>query len=103
MNIDEINRRNISLIEKSMLVVCLDTEPVGSFYNNKYDDNDEDDESSSDHGKFGQEEKAEEKNEKAHATRTRDETSMAHQMLHGCGSDSNSGNRWFDKTIQVRV
>jgi len=32
----------------------------------------------------------------------RDETSMAHQLLHGGGSLYNGGNRWYDKTVQVR-
>lgn len=27
---------------------------------------------------------------------------MAHEMIHGGGSDYNTGNRWFDKTMQVR-
>jgi len=31
------------------------------------------------------------------------ETNDAHQMLHGCGSQHNSGNRWFDKTIQLII
>lgn len=26
---------------------------------------------------------------------------MAHEMIHGGGSDYNTGNRWFDKTMQV--
>ena len=26
---------------------------------------------------------------------------MAVQLLHGSGAENNSGNRWFDKTLQV--
>lgn len=28
---------------------------------------------------------------------------MAHEMIHGGGSDYNTGNRWFDKTMQVNL
>lgn len=28
---------------------------------------------------------------------------MAHEMIHGGGSDSNTANRWFDKTMQVYI
>lgn len=36
-----------------------------------------------------------------HWVKDRDETNMLHQMLHGGGSVFNTGNRWFDKTLQV--
>ena len=31
----------------------------------------------------------------------RDDVSLALQTIHGHGSDVNTGNRWFDKTMQV--
>ena len=66
MSNHEINKDNLQLIEKSLMVVCLD-EPVTV------------------------------------DSTERDETNMLKQMLHGCGSEMNSSNRWFDKTIELIV
>lgn len=75
---DSGNQRNLSLIEKCMLVICFDLNELPTQFNSK---------STYSTGSY--------------ETSTRDETNMAHQMLHGGGSKVNSGNRWFDKTIQV--
>ena len=32
-----------------------------------------------------------------------DKSATAMETIHGCGSENNGGNRWFDKTIQVSV
>ncbi|XP_054258688.1 choline O-acetyltransferase-like isoform X1 [Macrosteles quadrilineatus] len=76
---DEKNRQNLELIENSLLVICLDQKPLSSKFNRK----------------------AGPKGADGHRGEGRDETNMAHQMLHGGGSAFNSGNRWFDKTIQL--
>lgn len=78
---DENNQRNLTAIEKCMLIVCLDLEEMPPNFNSKIN--------------------KVEINE--HRTPNRDETSMAHQMIHGGGSRVHSGNRWFDKTIQVKI
>lgn len=76
---DERNRRNLDLIQKAMLVVCLD-EPLPATYNSKLH-----------------------KGSKGHQAGQRDETNMMLQMLHGGGSNCNSANRWFDKTVQLVI
>ncbi|XP_063217738.1 choline O-acetyltransferase [Bacillus rossius redtenbacheri] len=70
---DERNARSLKLIEKSLLMVCLD-EPLPPSFNGPP------------RGGAG-----------------RDETNMAHQMIHGGGSAANSANRWFDLTVQLVV
>lgn len=64
-----------------MLLICLDQKPLPSKFNRK----------SGPKGGDGL------------RVDNRDETNMAHQMLHGGGSAYNSPNRWFDKTVQVNI
>lgn len=78
---DERNQRNLELIETALVVLCLD-EPLGMNYNAR--------------GFSGA-------TPTVHTAGDRDETNMAHEMIHGGGSEYNSGNRWFDKTMQVSV
>lgn len=69
----------MSFIEKSLFIICFDLEELELSFNSNC---------RVDSG--------------GHRIAERDETNMAHQMLHGGGSFVNSGNRWFDKTTQVR-
>lgn len=77
---DENNVRNIELIEQALILLCLD-EPNPLNFNVR----------SASHRELG------------HWAGDRDETNMMHQMIHGGGSEYNSGNRWFDKTMQIIV
>ncbi|KAI4459911.1 carnitine o-acyltransferase [Holotrichia oblita] len=76
---DGRNLRNLDLIEKSLLVVCLD-EPLPISFNSRFP-----------------------KGSKGHTAGSRDETNLALQMLHGGGTKYNSANRWFDKTLQLII
>lgn len=76
---DEQNRRNIELIETALCLICLDESLPISFNANRFTG----------------------ANTAGHYSGGRDETNMAHQMIHGGGSECNSPNRWFDKTMQV--
>lgn len=78
---DEQNARNIELLEQALCLVCLDESLPMSFNANRFNG----------------------ANMAGHYAGSRDETNMAHEMIHGGGSEYNSGNRWFDKTMQVRV
>lgn len=76
---DEQNRRNLDLIKKSLLLICLD-EPLPVSFNCRL-----------------------QRGAKGLTAGGRDETNLALQMIHGGGSTYNSGNRWFDKTVQIIV
>ncbi|XP_060527166.1 choline O-acetyltransferase-like isoform X1 [Cylas formicarius] len=76
---EERNRRNLELITKSLLVVCLD-EALTNNFNCRL-----------------------QRGGKGFYAGSRDESNLAHQMIHGGGSQFNSANRWFDKTVQLIV
>ncbi|KAE8750338.1 hypothetical protein FOCC_FOCC002898 [Frankliniella occidentalis] len=76
---DPVNRTSCEAIERALLVLCLDA-PITTAFNN-----------------------ARALPARGHAVQGRDETNMAHHMIHGGGSKANSGNRWFDKTIQLVI
>ena len=78
------NRQNLYLIENALLVVCLD-DPLPASFNCRTLRSDVPEAV------------------RGHVVNSRDETNMAHQMIHGGGSAANSANRWFDMTVQVRV
>lgn len=70
-------------IETCNFMICLDDPLPAQYFNSPYN-----------------------KKRKAtggHWAKDRDETNMLHQMLHGGGSVFNTGNRWFDKTLQFVI
>lgn len=69
----------MELIQRSLAIICMDDPLPPSFNYRILRDN-----------------------ARGHKVGGRDETNMLHQMIHGGGSTFNSGNRWFDKTTQVR-
>ncbi|CAF0786065.1 unnamed protein product [Brachionus calyciflorus] len=76
---DSTNRDCIDMIERCIFIVCLDKK-VNYCSNKENMDVDNDTELCK--------------------TSLRD---YAFQMLHGCSSENNSGNRWFDKTMQFII
>ena len=73
--LDSVNGESLRTIETSIFILCLDkTIPV------KFNHRRSIDETEHNH---------------------RDDNSVALQMLHGQGSELNSSNRWYDKTMQV--
>jgi len=73
--LDAENKENLELIERCIFVVCLDKATPLSY------------------------------NHAESVTETqssrRDDVSLALQTIHGHGSQCNSSNRWFEKTMQV--
>lgn len=79
--LEEQNARNIELIEQALVLICID-EPIPLTFNAR--------------GFNGSP-------AGAHYCGGRDESNMAQEMIHGGGSEYNSGNRWFDKTMQLII
>ncbi|KAF6207655.1 hypothetical protein GE061_016102 [Apolygus lucorum] len=75
------NRDCLKLIENSLGLLCLDQKPLGDAFQRR----------------------GMARGARGMMAGNRDETSMAHQMLHGGGSVLNTPNRWFDKTIQIII
>lgn len=78
---DEHNARIIELIEQALCLICLDESLPITFNANGFNG----------------------ATPSVHFAGDRDETNMAHEMIHGGGSECNSANRWFDKTMQVYI
>uniref|UniRef100_A0AAU6PBV7 Choline O-acetyltransferase n=1 Tax=Protohermes xanthodes TaxID=1452977 RepID=A0AAU6PBV7_9NEOP len=93
---DERNRRNLDLIAKSLLLICLD-EPLPANFNARAL------RTSSSSSASGNLDETNRGGYVGYIAGHRDETNMAHQMLHGGGSSLNSANRWFDKTVQFVI
>lgn len=79
--LDELNARNVELIETALVLICLDESLPTAFNARSFNDS----------------------TYIGHMAGNRDETNLAHQMIHGGGSESNTGNRWFDKTMQIII
>ena len=78
---ESVNRDSLDLIERCIFVINLDDAVPVSF---NYQTNAN-------------------ANVNAKKINFRDNVSLAKQMLHGFGSNVNSCNRWFDKTMQVNI
>ncbi|XP_055622484.1 choline O-acetyltransferase isoform X2 [Toxorhynchites rutilus septentrionalis] len=75
------NVRNIELVEQALALICFDESIPLTFNARGFN--------GSPAG--------------AHYCAGRDESNMAHEMIHGGGSKYNTGNRWFDKTMQLII
>ena len=75
---DSTNRDCLDMIERCIFIVCFDKPVIHLYTNNKQDQSDE-------------------------TYIMKEKTAMAMQMIHGFRSMNNSGNRWFDKTMQFII
>lgn len=74
-SIDPVNRSSLEAIENCIFVLCLDKAlPISFNHQTSMDET---------------------------MNSRRDDVSLALQMIHGHGSQYNSCNRWFEKTMQV--
>lgn len=74
---DSTNRDSLDAIERSIFVLCLDKGiPISFNHQNSIDETNR---------------------------HIRDDVSLAFQMLHGMGTNHNSANRWYDKTMQFII
>ncbi|XP_063703911.1 choline O-acetyltransferase-like isoform X1 [Culicoides brevitarsis] len=81
LSMGENNQLNVELIEKALILLCIDESLPLTFNCRGF------------HGSPSSQ----------HYAGGRDETNMAHQMIHGGGSNVNTANRWFDKTLEIVI
>ena len=79
------------MIERCLFVVCLDKK-VSQTNNGNHNHNETNGNGCEDYFKSDDEYEVSDEMSKT-----------AFQMLHGCNSKNNSGNRWFDKTMQFII
>ncbi|ODM91341.1 Choline O-acetyltransferase, partial [Orchesella cincta] len=80
---EDLNKQSMDEIETCSFIICLDDPLPSQYFNSLLN--------------------KKKRTTSGHWMNDRDETNMLHQMLHGGGSVFNTGNRWFDKTLQFVI